>query len=235
MSKDRKLPKCGNRKDPPYKLKEEILLTKIIVSQIWERSETHLRKLTKSHQKPFIPFSFGVKLGNLIRDLGFFLFPFFFFSLGPRRRKKTQPHNQKQKPSSLSLFIHSCLASRLCILLNLTLSLIHARRTGVGDTQQRGLTFLRTNQTVATDTTVISNYTKNGQIRKVARESEREREREREGVLLLLERSDLTPMAFVVPCFSLVWPFLSWLGMRVMSICDYYVFVEGLEVVCVFW
>jgi hypothetical protein len=133
------------------------------MSQIWERSETHLRKAIESHSKSMILYSHSLSVQKnwetFNEDLGFF--PHQEKSHKPKKKKKRKQTNKQTNPLSLSLFIHYCLPCIPCS------SLMHDVQ--VSKTRRPSLTSLRTNQTVPTGTQEIA-------PNKERKGSERERE-----------------------------------------------------------
>ena len=164
MSKDRKFPKCGNRKHPPITIQTQ---KKKYYEKIYtySKKESDLRtprdpikETTQNSLKIFYSILFLCETRKRLQS-GFRVF---ISPLDLTKKEKHPPPKKKEtkkKKKKKTLFLRSLLsrfvfslALSLSLSLSPSLSLIHAERTGVGDTQPEPLTLLRTNQTVPTTT-----------------------------------------------------------------------------------
>ena len=139
MSKDRKFPKCGNRKHPPITIQtqKKKYYEKI---DIYSKKESDLKtqrdpikETTQNSLKIFYSILFLCETRKRLQS-GFRVF-FFPLRLDQERKTPSPKEKRNQKKKTLSFFVHYCLALySLLLSLSLFLSLIHAERTGVRDT-----------------------------------------------------------------------------------------------------
>ena len=187
MSKDRKFPKCGNRKHPPITIQtqKEKYYEKI---DIYSKKESDLRtprdpikETTQNSLKIFYSILFLCETRKRLQS-GFRVF---FFPLDLTKKEKHPP--PKKKETKKKLFLSSFTIVSLCILFcSLSLSLSYMQNVQVSVTHSQN-PWLYSEQIKQCRR---QHCTKNSQIRKVERGRENDRKKEKKsGVCFLMLES----------------------------------------------